>query len=294
MASIIDRSRFLDELAKNPDLISKMASMVKGEVGLGKDRIQEIIQLESAFNRAQIRNHSLDQALWSTKEQPKLGYYAKDTYNRAATPEQIQYFREHILNPVMAGSNEGERFLGRPVTGNASQMGFAGRRLDEGVYSAGKWYGKPGGSEMFVLEKADAKNLDRLGTGTDYAGIPTNTASAPGATSGVTLNSTPPAPPPTVAPAVEPTLMNKFNTAFMGPDGKGGPNTAMGGLDQMAGGLRRRVDPATAAAQATITPSAPSPTMGGGGNPAAAQALLDQLLAAKRKPYGLTLTGGLV
>ena len=314
MPSIIDRTRFLNEIAQNPDLISKLASMVRGEVGLGRDRVREIIQLETAFNRAQAREHSLGKALLSTGES-KAGYYDPKTYRQAATPEQIKYFRENILNPVLAGSNEGERFLGKPPTGNASQMGFAGRRLASGQYAAGKWYGQPGGSEMFVLEAHDAPKIGRLGGGTEYAGLenvsnkvqfgpdgnpiwnPTTPAYGP---QGTTLTSTPQQPPapPTTAPAVEPTLANKVQTALFGQPGAattpGQPAQStplMSGLEGLAGAFKPRVDPQAAAAAATLTPPSPTPTAGGTGNPAQAQALLAALLQNQRKQYGLSLTG---
>jgi hypothetical protein len=158
----IDRSRFLAELQQNPALVARMAAMVRGEVGLGRDPVRERIQLESAFNRAMARNHSLGQALLSVGDDPRRGYYARDTYRREATPQQMDYFQKNVLQPVLAGSDEGTKFLGSPVTGNASQMGFAGRRLANGTYANGKWYGSPGGAnEMFVTEKADAARLAR-------------------------------------------------------------------------------------------------------------------------------------
>jgi len=317
MVSIIDRSRFLDEIARNPNLISKLASMVRGEVGLGgKDRVKEIIQLESAFNRAHVRGQSLQHVLLSTGEDKSRGYYDPKTYGKAATPEQIRYFQENILKPVLAGSNEGERFLGKPPTGNASQMGFAGRKLASGQYAAGKWYGQPGGSEMFVLEAHDAPKINRLGGGTEYAGLdmankvqfgpdgnpiwnPTTPAYGP---QGTTLTSTPQQPPapPTTAPAVEPTLANKVQTALFGQPGgtttPGQPAQStplMSGLEGLAGAFKPRVDPQAAAAAATLTPASPTPTAGGTGDPAAAQALLAAIMQAKRKPnMGLTLTGG--
>lgn len=157
----IDRSRFQAELDANPALVNRMASMVRGEVGLNRDPRLEKIQLESAFNRAQARGHSLEQSLLSVRDDPRRGYYASDTYRRPPTPQEIEYFQKNILQPVMAGSDEGTKFLGSPVTGNASQLGFAGRRLASGAYANGKWYGPPGGSEMFVTEKGDAGRLAR-------------------------------------------------------------------------------------------------------------------------------------
>lgn len=153
----IDRTAFQQELT--PSVVSKMARMVKGEVGLGQDPVKEKIQLESVFNRSQIRGHSLSEGLLSVSES-KRGYYASTTYNRAVSERELEYFKKEILEPVLAGSDEGTKFLGSPVTGNASLMSFAGARLAQGKYAAGKWYsGKPGVDEMFVTEKMDAARL---------------------------------------------------------------------------------------------------------------------------------------
>jgi hypothetical protein len=88
--------------------------------------------------------------------------------------------------------------------------------------------------------------------------------------------------------------MDKAQAALMGKDGKAGPDSGASALQQIASGLRPKVDPAQAAAAATLTPMTPDPQAGGSGNSAQAQALLSQLLQSKRKPMGLTLTGGLV
>lgn len=157
----IDRSRFSQELGNNPALINKMAAMVRGEVGLGRNPDQEKVQTESAFNRAQARNIPLAQALLSVSEDPKRGYYARDTY-RPIDQKSIQYFKDKILPAVMGGSDLGTKFLGSPVTGNGSQMDFAGRRAAQGMYDNSKWYsGVPGRGEMFVTEKGDAARFAR-------------------------------------------------------------------------------------------------------------------------------------
>lgn len=157
----IDRSRFSQELNDNPALVNKMAAMVRGEVGLGRNKDQETIQLESAFNRAQARNIPLAQALLAVNEDPKRGYYARDTY-RPIDEKSIKYFKDNILPAVMGGSDASTKFLGSPVTGNGSQLDFAGRRAAQGMYDNYKWYsGVPGKGEMFVTEKGDANRFAR-------------------------------------------------------------------------------------------------------------------------------------
>jgi hypothetical protein len=160
----IDRSRLAAELQSNPELVNRLADMVKGEVGLGRDPQRELIQTESAFNRADARQIPLSQALMSVGDDRRKGYYASDTYSRPANDQQRADFKNNILSQVLQGSDAGTQMLGSPVTGNASQMDFAGRRAAQGMYDNSKWYsGRPGVGEMYVTEKGDAaraaKNL---------------------------------------------------------------------------------------------------------------------------------------
>ena len=160
----VDRSGFLNEIENNPGLITRMASMVKGEVGLGPrgDVDEQTVQLETAFNRAQARGHSLREALLSVGESRK-GYYATDTYRRPATSQETEWFTKNILGPVLAGSDKSTERLGFMATGNASQLGFAERRYRQGYYAARKWWsGVPGKGEMFALERADRDRVGRI------------------------------------------------------------------------------------------------------------------------------------
>jgi hypothetical protein len=228
--------------------------MVNGEVGLGRDPTREIIQLESAFNRAQIRGQSLAHVLMSVKDDPKRGYYASTTYNRPVTPQQLQYFTDKILTPVMAGSNEGTRFLGKPVTGNASQMDFAGRKLASGEYASGKWYGQPGGrSEMFVQERFDANRLAQnpnllYGGGAVSAPAapgPANPAGEPKPSAFPVAASTPVrlASAPVAAPTVSPPAGSSQPSAAKAPDLFGGLAKTLG---LFGGGME--TSPATSSA----------------------------------------------
>ena len=125
---------------------------------------------------------------------------------------------------------------------------------------------------------------------------------------GVTLDSNPvqmPGMPPAVAPApvapatpiAEPDAQAAFRAKAMGADGKGGPGTpyamAMSGTDDLSKGLRPQVDPQAAAAAAQITPMSGGADMGGANIGPQAQALLSQLMQARRQRYGLTLPGGM-
>ena len=110
----VDRSRFKRE--ENPQLIARAAAMVSAEVGIKPgNRRAQIVQLETAFNRAQYRNHSLGLALTTTGES-KYGYYPK--LNRVSR-EQVEAFKREVWDPVMNGSNLSDVGWG-PMTGNAS------------------------------------------------------------------------------------------------------------------------------------------------------------------------------
>lgn len=120
-ARVIDRSQFVYELEYFPELIRKMAWMVNGEVGKQAPLPVQIVQLETAFNRAQARGQSLAHVLLSVKEDPADGYYATDTYCSRAHPsdEEVLIFQKAVLDPVLRGSNLSDVGFG-PMTGNAS------------------------------------------------------------------------------------------------------------------------------------------------------------------------------
>jgi hypothetical protein len=76
--------------------------------------------LETAFNRAQVRGHSLEQALLSVGESRK-GYYANETYSGAPPSRaEVEDFKRNILAPVLAGSDVSSAAGLGPMTGNAS------------------------------------------------------------------------------------------------------------------------------------------------------------------------------
>jgi hypothetical protein len=121
LARGIDRSQFRPEIAGNPELVAKMTHMVFGEVGRNAPLPVKIIQLETAFNRAQARGQTLAHVLLSVKESPSDGYYAIETYRAAAepTPEEVERFEKTVLAAVLHGSNLSDVGYG-PMTGNAS------------------------------------------------------------------------------------------------------------------------------------------------------------------------------
>lgn len=139
LAHGIDRTQFLPELAAHLELIGKMTHMVFGEVGRDAPRKVKIVQLETAFNRAQARGQSLAHALLSVTEDPNAGYYAGvdapagGTYGPAATPtpQEISTFAKEVLFPVIAGSNLSDVGYG-PMTGNASGK-VAKHELEKGM-----------------------------------------------------------------------------------------------------------------------------------------------------------------
>jgi hypothetical protein len=121
LAHGIDRSQFRAEIVSHPELVVKMTHMVFGEVGRYAPLPVKIIQLETAFNRAQARGQTLAHVLLSIKESPSDGYYAVDTYCAAAepTPEEVETFEKTVLTAVLRGSNLSDVGYG-PMTGNAS------------------------------------------------------------------------------------------------------------------------------------------------------------------------------
>jgi hypothetical protein len=121
LAHGINRSQFRPEIASYPELIVKMTHMVFGEVGRYAPLPVKIIQLETAFNRAQARAQTLAHVLLSVKESPNDGYYAVETYCAAAepTPEEVEAFEKTVLAAVLRGSNLSDIGYG-PMTGNAS------------------------------------------------------------------------------------------------------------------------------------------------------------------------------
>ena len=124
-------------------MMFQAAWMVNGEVGSGASTRQKIVQLETAFNRAQNRGHSLAQALWPTGSGHRnshgadLGYYDGKsrfgTYRMSArpTPEQMATFKRDVWDPVMKGSNLSDVGWG-PMTGNAS-AGVARNQFAKGT-----------------------------------------------------------------------------------------------------------------------------------------------------------------
>jgi hypothetical protein len=132
LARGIDRDRFRVEIAKDPELIEKMTHMVFGEVGRQAPLPVKIIQLETAFNRAQARGQTLAHVLLSVKESPADGYYAVDTYSAEAQPtaEEVETFKNTVLAAVLHGSNLSDVGYG-PMTGNAS-AGVAAHQFAKG------------------------------------------------------------------------------------------------------------------------------------------------------------------
>jgi hypothetical protein len=115
LAHGIDRSQFRPEIATHPELVVKMTHMVFGEVGRHAPLPVKIIQLETAFNRAQARGQMLAHVLLSVKESPSDGYCAA----AEPTPEEVETFEKTVLTAVLHGSNLSDVGYG-PMTGNAS------------------------------------------------------------------------------------------------------------------------------------------------------------------------------
>jgi hypothetical protein len=121
----VDRSSIAKELEGNEALTRRYAQMTVGEIYYNRaSERAKIVQAETAANRALIRGHSLEQALWlhghGTDRLGGVGhgdngYYPMSTMNRGMTEAQYQDFKTNILPKVLAGSDEAKGF-----TGNAS------------------------------------------------------------------------------------------------------------------------------------------------------------------------------
>jgi hypothetical protein len=99
------------------------------------------------------------------------------------------------------------------------------------------------------------------------------------------------APAPAAAPP-ETSMWEGIKAKLLGTDGKGGKDSPIGGLEDIARGFSNRPSAAAQVEAAKISPMSPGlDTAGSGG--VAAQSLLSQLLQARRKNYGLTLNGGM-
>jgi hypothetical protein len=110
----VDRSRFAG-VVNDPALVYRMADMVAGEVGKSAPVESQKVMLETMFNRAQRRDIPVQQALLSVAQDPRRGYYARDTYRNQVTAADLEKFKKDVLAPVLAGSDSARGF-----TGNAS------------------------------------------------------------------------------------------------------------------------------------------------------------------------------
>lgn len=128
----VDRRQFKNT---SDATIYKLAWMVKGEVGGHAPLRTQIVQAETAMNRAQARGQSLDHVLLDTRSQG--GYYdgrsPTPTYRQSAQPtqEEFQRFKEQVWKPLMQGSNLSDVGWG-PMTGNAS-AGVARHQFQNGT-----------------------------------------------------------------------------------------------------------------------------------------------------------------
>jgi hypothetical protein len=112
----VDRSSIAKELAGNEALQRRYAQMVKGEVLGNATNHARIVQAETAANRALIRGHSLERALWDQAHHGDAGYYPQKTFTRdPITDEEFAAFKRDVLPQVLAGSDYAHGF-----TGNAS------------------------------------------------------------------------------------------------------------------------------------------------------------------------------
>jgi hypothetical protein len=117
----IDRSSIAAELQQKPWLHTRLNQMVMGEVGPNASDEVRRIQMESAMNRALVRGHSLEQALWDTSQHGSAAYYPPQSFIRGGYDKDT-YVGD--LKAVLSGSNYGAKYMpeGHLVTGNASGL----------------------------------------------------------------------------------------------------------------------------------------------------------------------------
>lgn len=155
----IDRRKFIDELKSHPELVARLATMVKGEVGWSAPLTTKQVQLESFLNRMLVVGQSIAEGILPVWPQ-KRGYYPASTFARPATPAEIAEFRKDILEPAIAGSHVSEDLLGFPVTGNAS--GSVAKHQYQRGTRGGDLPAAGGAKESYFLEHPKALKLPRL------------------------------------------------------------------------------------------------------------------------------------
>ncbi len=166
----IDRSQFAGEL-ENPAIVKKLADMVKGEVGWNAPDGTKMVQLETPFNRAMARGHSLQQALWSTSEAGNRGYYQggpNGTYSRPVTAAEFVDFKQNFLPKIVAGSNECQTLCGFVATGNASPP-TSTAQYAKGTLGHDLPSGMPGHPESYFAEPPFKFPFKRLKGGESIA-----------------------------------------------------------------------------------------------------------------------------
>ena len=163
---MIDRSQFLEELKRNPDLMHRIAVITAGEVSASAPISKQILQAETIFNRAMARGQTLEQVMREHRFKGDDGYYPPETFvngeKSLARNGGEARFRELVLKPVINGSDVGTQTLGFAPTGNASEgtNRFASSRAARGVYSQYKWH--PDGKEMYVQEAGSGDRNERI------------------------------------------------------------------------------------------------------------------------------------
>lgn len=132
----VDRRAFQSQV--NDQTAYQLAWMINGEVGRQAPLRAKIVQGETAFNRAQMRNQPLTHVLMPSRRRGDAGYYDGrsangGTYRESARPSaaDVKMMKEQILPAIMGGSNLSDVGFG-PMTGNAS-AGVAMHQFQRGT-----------------------------------------------------------------------------------------------------------------------------------------------------------------
>lgn len=174
---MFDRSIFYEELKRNPALITRLNTIVNGEVGHNAPLDRKLVQLETVFNRAAARGQTIEKVTREYTGPGSDGYYPRSTFVNGAPRSQNEAnaFNEQVLKPVLAGSDRSTELLGFAATGNAS--GGVAARGKGTRYVRHADMGDPKNPETYVQERYD--NIDRLNQYASGGSIPRPPADIP-------------------------------------------------------------------------------------------------------------------
>jgi hypothetical protein len=133
----VDRRRIGKELEGNDKLIERYARITYREVNPGASDRALTAQAETAANRALKRGHSLERALWGTREHGQAGYYPPSSIEGHLTAAELEHFKKEILPKVLGGSDVIHGMTGNASLGVAARQKARGTPYDESLRAEG-------------------------------------------------------------------------------------------------------------------------------------------------------------